>query len=50
MAKLVFCIFCDSLDVSETIDNRNEELSYEYYCHECGEVWADDESEFEAGV
>lgn len=50
MAKLAFCIYCNSLDVSETMYNKKNEITYEYYCHECGEVWADDESEFEAGI
>ena len=51
MAKYVVCIFCDSLDVSETVvGGKNEEPSFEYYCHECGETWADDESEYEIGV
>ena len=46
MAKVAFCIFCESLDVTET----TEESKFEYYCHECGESWADDESEYEAGL
>lgn len=50
MAKVAFCIFCDSLDVTETINKQGSELFYEYFCHECGESWADDESEYEAGV
>lgn len=51
MANMAFCIYCDSLDVTETfVAGYDEPDRYEYYCHDCGEVWADDESEFEAGV
>lgn len=45
MAKYLFCIFCDSLDVSEKWNYTNNQ--YEYTCHECYEFWGDDESEYE---
>jgi hypothetical protein len=47
MAKLLFCIFCDSLDVAEQYNPTRQQ--YEYLCYECKEEWADDESELEAG-
>lgn len=48
MAKFLFCIYCDCLDVTESWDPAQER--YEYSCHECYESWADDESEFEASL
>ena len=51
MAKIAYCIFCDSLEVSESfISNPYGEDKYEYFCYDCGESWSDDESEFEMGL
>lgn len=51
MANIAFCIFCDSLDVTETVVNEDKSKTfYEYYCYECHEGWTDDESEYEVGV
>lgn len=47
----IFCIFCDSLEVSETyVEGSDNDSLYEYYCYDCGESWSDDESEFEAMI
>lgn len=48
MANMLFCIYCDSLDVTETWNEM--EQSYNYSCYECYETWADDESEYEASL
>lgn len=47
MPNILYCIFCDSLDVSEEFNPARKH--YEYVCHDCKEIWADDESELEVG-
>jgi hypothetical protein len=48
MPNLLFCIYCDSLDVFEHyLPNGNK---YEYGCKDCYETWADDESELESSL
>lgn len=48
MSKVLFCIFCESLDVTERW--MEADRRYEYHCHECYESWADDESELESSL
>lgn len=51
MASVAFCIYCDSLDVTETVMNKPQvEAFYEYFCYTCKESWTDDESEYEFSV
>ena len=51
MANIAFCIFCESLDVSETsVSTPSSEELFEYYCYDCHQGWTDDESEFEVGM
>ncbi len=45
MPNLLFCLYCDSLDITETWDATKKQ--YEYTCKVCYEKWADDESELE---
>ena len=47
MAKVMYCIYCDSLEVAEAYNPTRKQ--YEYICYDCKEIWADDESELEVG-
>lgn len=51
MANIAFCIYCDSLDVSETKNQTpGKQIFFEYYCYSCREGWSDDESVFEVSL
>ena len=45
MPNVLFCIYCNSLNVFESY--LAKENKYEYSCKDCYEEWADDESELE---